>query len=106
MSEMIERGAAAVLAYLKAEHSHDGTYLCEFQGGRYAQISGEIDLQQIVRAVIEAMREPTEAMVREGGQAVWEEVDAAARRKLRDIGNWSQKEAKAAWDAMFDEMLK
>lgn len=60
MSEMIERAALALHAHLRLDPTE---YVGEYRKyGRETEISGVFDLNDIVRVVIEVMREPTENM--------------------------------------------
>lgn len=102
MSEMVERVARAMAIVDKGDDMWD---IVSEDGDGYGYV-GKNEYRAMARAAIAAMREPTAAMVREGGQAIWEDVDEASRRKPRPDDNWPQDEAKAAWSAMLGEALK
>lgn len=54
------------------------------------------EAEDYARAAIEAMREPTEAMIPKEGVFLWRYQDSDA----------DQEEARAAWQAMIDAALK
>lgn len=83
MSEMIERVALAI------------------SGGDDAASILEIHRHR-ARLAIEAMREPTDEMVKEGGVAVWE----SNSRNTGKMSDWPAIDAKAGYQAMIDEALK
>lgn len=67
-------------------------------------IDGEVDLQKVARAVIAAMREPTEAMLRAGAEAdiPGGRIDESTFRESRIDTD----DAPIIWHAMIDEALK
>ncbi len=60
MSEMIDRAAAALKAHFVAENC---AYSFARDGGSYLTLGGTFNPEDMVRVVIDAMREPTEAML-------------------------------------------
>ena len=74
MTEMIERVARAILASLAKDGPADpGSGL----GLRGVLLDEAYDLEEAARAAIEAMREPTEGMVTNGGGYYQSMIDAA-----------------------------
>jgi hypothetical protein len=71
MSEMVERVARAVLSALNELTS--GDYSLD-----YVRPSGLTAAQEVARAAIEAMREPTDRIAKINGSANWSKmIDAA-----------------------------
>lgn len=60
----IERAAQALAdAFAEQEPEHGGTYFLGSDNLRAVEIDGTFDFQKISRAVLQAIREPSEAMV-------------------------------------------
>lgn len=90
---MIERGAKALFAELRrqGEGNLGSTYVEDATDMGRVLIDGRIDLPALMRAAIEAMREPTDAMYDAGDEFVG---------SLGDAGN-----AEKVWRAMIDAAL-
>ncbi len=69
MSEMVERGAQAIAAYL-----HGSADTLAFQGGEPPKEAWKFYIPA-ARAAIEAMREPTQAMLDDAQEALGYEVE-------------------------------
>jgi len=90
MSEMVERVARAMLAEL--EKSEAGGIVA-VHGLREVHFDGELDLMGLARAIISAIRDPTEVM-----------INAAADRDssgAADAHAW----AEAHWKAMIEAAI-
>jgi hypothetical protein len=75
---MIERCAKAIYAKLNDEMRGDG-YLSDISDDMTdVVVDGRVDLLAVAKAVIEEMREPTEAMVEAGGEAYYGHPRASA----------------------------
>lgn len=129
MSEMVERVAVAIEAVDIFSRFNDWTKdhepglpieICRNSDcadeivviARFAAHVGEeaalelVERQLRARAAIEAMREPTAAMIMAGERAIFEaeRSDRAYREKNREGYNISSK-PRAGWQAMIDEAL-
>lgn len=63
----LERAARAIADDLRRqEPKHGGTYFVDATNINATVVDGTFDLRSIARAVLEAIREPSEVMVREG----------------------------------------
>jgi hypothetical protein len=92
-NSMIERVARAL--YERARNPAapaEGGYVSNDEPP-YTTLDGKWNLSDMARAAIEAMREPTEAMVTAGGHAALDSVSQRA-------------DARDAWEAMIDAALK
>ena len=105
MNEMIERVSFEMQRYC-VEESVDGTFWIE-DGYRNAIVrlglTAHDEPQDVcdelnARAAIAAMREPTDAMVKQGEMAAYE--------YRADPADWTLKLTKDAWRAMIDAALK
>jgi hypothetical protein len=93
MSEMLDLAASKLKAWFLAE---DGPYSLAIDQGTYLTLDGSFDPAEIVRVVVEAMREPTAAMI------------VGAREKGRqEFGNPDRGTSAfvAAWHAAIDVAL-
>ncbi len=80
MSEMIERAARAIATSLEVSPESWRDHVDE------------------ARAVIQAMREPTEAMIRAGEGEIFEH--------RANADDWALQATKEGWEAMIDEALR
>lgn len=92
----LERAARAIADELaRQEPQHGGTYFVDSDNLDATVIDGTFDLSGVARAVLEAIREPSEGMVVEGERAAWD--DANSMPAPRAIP--------AAWTSVIDAAL-
>lgn len=102
---IIERAANAVAnELLRQEPAKGGTFFVDVEDLSSARVDGDFDLRHVARAVLQAIREPSDAM------------KADASPELASVGNWGdaggpapleeyQGSATAVWQAMIDAAL-
>lgn len=93
----LERAVIALEAELQRQHSEDNLshFLRRDHGSDWVTTDGNIDLTPVVRAVLTAIREPSEAMIDAGHDSL--SIDIA--------GNPLRSEIEPAWVAMIDAAM-
>jgi hypothetical protein len=98
MSEIIDRVALAMKAEIARQFGAK-PLLGDSESGDWAATGGVLDLSQMARVAIEAMREPTEAML--GAEGV---QDTGGKAKISGYLDYFS--AEEIWKAMIDAALK
>ncbi|USA40214.1 hypothetical protein NCF86_03395 [Pelagerythrobacter marinus] len=93
MTPIIERACVAIIEALRKQGD-----LCDDCGEpEYAQVEGSFEVEPVARAVLQAIRVPTEAMVEiAANQGVWDD----------DMNIPPSQAAEEVWQAMIDAALK
>lgn len=65
-SEMLDRATAAVIAQIRKNYDEGGAWIRLDPTDDQIEVDGYISAKDIARAVVEAMREPTEVMCEAG----------------------------------------
>lgn len=88
-SEMIERMARAMVGYLRPAQAKCPTELLS-----HVDVDdSDLDVMALARAALEAMREPTEAMIND------------PRARCYNYGEFGDKEVRRIWTAMINAAL-
>lgn len=96
MNEMIERVALALKAKIGEAFNAKPIPHSPPEWGAWSATGGSLNLEELARAAIEAMREPTEEMIEAAYYPAGEPGDQSVSRS----------EAEETWHAMIDAALK
>lgn len=97
---IIERAANAVAnELLRQEPAKGGTFFVDAEDLSSARVDGDFDLRHVARAILQAIREPSDAMI-DAAEGTREHVAITGDIFTEDLG-----EPAEVWQAMIDAAL-